>query len=160
MEEILEQIKVYAGKAKDSAVKLTHKVIGKTNNVVDQTKVKFAISDTQSKMEDIFTKIGGAIYKSHTEGNEAPDLTEVFAKLDELKNELDDLKGQLCRLKDTKQCPYCNTFNDKKNEYCAKCGKKLDGIETEEPVTETEETKAEEEDVFTVEISDVEDDAE
>ncbi|MBQ2670049.1 MAG: hypothetical protein IJG06_04755, partial [Clostridia bacterium] len=122
-----------------------------TNNVVDQTKVKFAISDTQSKMEDIFTKVGGALYKSHTEGTDAPDFTEIFAKLDELKNELDDIKEQLCRLKDTTQCPDCSTFNDKNNEYCSKCGRKFDDVDGEKP-------EAEDDGTFTVEVDETEGD--
>lgn len=152
MEEFIEQIKEQAVKVKDGAVKLTHKVIGKTGNVVDQTKVKFAISDTKSKMEDIFTKIGGALYKSHVNGDDAPDFAETFAKLDELKNELDDLKDQLCRLKDTKQCPSCSTYNDKNNEFCAKCGRKFE----EQDEVEEEEAEADEEAVFTVEVSETE----
>ncbi|MBQ6529564.1 MAG: hypothetical protein IJP94_08380 [Clostridia bacterium] len=144
MEELFEQLKEQAAKMKDGAIRFTQKVIGKTNNVVDQTKVKLAISDTESKMEEIFTKIGGSVYKSHTDGTKVPDFTEVFAKLDELKNELDDLKEQLCRLQDTKQCPKCNTYNDQKNEYCAKCGNKFGDVSGEE-------TKTNDDDTFTVE---------
>ena len=136
MEELFEQLKEQAAKMKDGAIRFTQKVIGKTNNVVDQTKVKLAISDTESKMEEIFTKIGGSVYKSHTDGTTAPDFAGVFAKLDELKNELDDLKEQLC--------PKCNTYNDQKNEYCAKCGNKFGDVSGEE-------TKTNADDTFTVE---------
>lgn len=125
MEEILEKIKVHAGKVKDGAVKLTHKVIGKTNNVVDQTKVKFAISDTQNKINELFAEVGREIYACHTNGSDSPDFSDTFAKLGDLHNEVEDLCEQLSRLKNTKQCPACNTYNDKNNEYCAKCGEKL-----------------------------------
>ena len=125
MEEILEKIKVHAGKAKDGAVKLTRKVIGKTNNVVDQTKVKFAISDTQNKINELFSEIGREIYTCHANGTDVPDFGETFAKLGDLHSEVEDLCEQLSCLKNTKQCPSCNTYNDKNNEYCAKCGEKL-----------------------------------
>ena len=161
MEEIWEQIKEQAVKVKDSAVQLTQKFIGKTNNVVDQTKIKFAMSDTQSKMEDIFTKIGSAVYKSHTDGVEAPEFTEIFAKLDDLKHEYEDLKEQLCRLQDTKQCPKCNTYNNNENDYCSKCGYRFDETVKAETAqaTETVETvetfdDSAKEEVFTVEKND------
>ena len=54
MEEMFDRIKEHAYKAKDGAVKLTKTVIGKTNNVVSQTKVKFAISETEDKIKEIY----------------------------------------------------------------------------------------------------------
>ena len=47
MEEVFDKIKEHANKAKDSAVQVTKTVIEKTNNIVNQTKLKFSISETK-----------------------------------------------------------------------------------------------------------------
>ena len=136
MNDVMETIKEQAVKLKDGAVKLTHKVIGKTNNVVDQTKVKFAISDINGKIQDVYAKMGEALYKSHTDGTAAPDFTEEFEKLSGMHGEVADLNAQLNELKETKQCASCGTYNDKDNGYCSKCGAPLGDAVEEEPVTE------------------------
>ena len=57
MEEVFDKIKEHANKAKDSAVQVTKTVIEKTNNIVNQTKLKFSISETKSKIKDIYTAV-------------------------------------------------------------------------------------------------------
>ena len=49
MEEVFDKIKERANKAKDSAVQVTKTVIEKTNNIVNQTKLKFSISETRKQ---------------------------------------------------------------------------------------------------------------
>ena len=49
MEEVFDKIKEHASKAKDSAVQVTKTVIEKTNNIVNQTKLKFSISDAMTE---------------------------------------------------------------------------------------------------------------
>ena len=56
MEEVFDKIKEHANKAKDSAVQVTKQSL-KTNNIVNQTKLKFSISETKSKIKDIYTEI-------------------------------------------------------------------------------------------------------
>ena len=51
MEEVFDKIKVQANRAKDEAKKWTKTVIDKTNNVVNQTKLKFAINETEDKIK-------------------------------------------------------------------------------------------------------------
>ena len=65
MEEVFDKIKEHANKAKDSAVQVTKTVIEKTNNIVNQTKLKFSISETKSKIKDIYTEIGKSVYETY-----------------------------------------------------------------------------------------------
>ena len=64
MEEVFDKINEPANKAKDSAVQVTKTVIEKTNNIVNQTKLKFSISETKSKIKDIYTEIGKSVYEN------------------------------------------------------------------------------------------------
>ena len=56
MEEVFDKIKEHANKAKDSAVQVTKTVIEKTNNIVNQTKLKFSISERKAKLRTSIPK--------------------------------------------------------------------------------------------------------
>lgn len=127
MEEMFDRIKEHAYKAKDGAVKLTKTVIGKTNNVVSQTKVKFAISETEDKIKEIYGEMGKAAYERYKEsGNCCDGVAEKCGKIDALMEELTELKEQLAELKETVKCPNCGGYNHAEDAYCSKCGEKLD----------------------------------
>ena len=48
MEEVFDKIKEHANKAKDSAVQVTKTVIEKTNNIVNQAKLRTSIPKSVS----------------------------------------------------------------------------------------------------------------
>lgn len=126
MEEMFDKLKEHAYKAKDGAVKITKTVIEKTNNVVNQTKLNFAIGETQGKIKDIYTEIGKAIYDKYTGTGEIEEaLAEKMGKIDALNEELMELKENLAELKETVKCPECNAYNHHDDAYCSKCGAKL-----------------------------------
>ncbi len=127
MEEVFDKLKEHASKAKDGALKLTKTVIGKTNNVVSQTKLKFAISETEDKIKEIYSEIGKSIYDSYkTDGNTDGKLSEKCRKIDALMLEAAELKEQLAELKETVKCSDCGAYNHSEDVYCSKCGKKLE----------------------------------
>lgn len=126
MEEMFDKIKVHAEKAKDGAVKITKTVIDKTNNVVNQTKIKFAISEIRGKIKDIYTEIGKTVYENYIEtGDAAENITEKCVKIDALNEEMTELKERLAELKETVRCPVCDSYNHTDDVYCSKCGEKL-----------------------------------
>lgn len=138
MEEMFDKIKEQAYKAKDGAVKLTKTVIGKTNNVVNQTKVKFAISETEDKIKEIYCEMGKTAYERYKDsGNCCESVAEKCGKIDALMDELSDLKEQLAELKETVKCPNCGGYNHTDDAYCSKCGEKL---QVEVDVDEDEQT--------------------
>ncbi len=127
MEEVLDKIKTQAGKAKDGAVKITKTVIDKTNNVVNQTKLRFALGETNNKITDVYAEIGKDIYKAYRSGMDlASDETQAKCeKIDSLREELAELKAQLAELRDCVECPRCGEYNNTEHKYCSKCGEKL-----------------------------------
>lgn len=126
MEEMFDKIKEQAYKAKDGAVKLTKTVIGKTNNVVSQTKVKFAIGETEDKIKEIYCEMGKTAYERYKDsGNCCDGVAEKCSKIDVLMDELNELKEQLAELKETVKCPNCGGYNHTEDAYCSKCGGKL-----------------------------------
>ena len=110
MEEVFDKIKEHANKAKDSAVQVTKTVIEKTNNIVNQTKLKFSISETKSKIKDIYTEIGKSVYENYkSTGEVIDDMEEKFAKIDAMTEDV--YKRQV----------YNNVRNLRNRTYAYKC---------------------------------------
>lgn len=127
MDEVFDKIKEQAYKAKDGAVKLTKTVIDKTNNVVNQTKLRFAISETKEKIEDVYTEIGKTVYEKYQNDGEICDcVIEKCGKIDALSDELAELKENLAELKENVKCSECGSYNHSDDVYCSKCGTKLE----------------------------------
>jgi len=130
MEEMFDKLKAQASKLKDSAVKITKTVVDKTNNVASQTKIKFAISETQDKIKDIYAEMGKTVYDKYKSGDDVCDcMTEKCAKIDSLFEEVAELNKQLAELKETVKCPQCDAYNNSDDAYCSKCGSKMENTE-------------------------------
>ena len=126
MEEVFDKIKEHASKAKDSAVQVTKTVIEKTNNIVNQTKLKFSISETESKIKDIYTEIGKSVYENYkSTGEVIDDMEEKFGKIDAMAEEVNELKENV-------KCPKCGAYNHSDDVYCSKCGERIYNVNSDD----------------------------
>lgn len=133
MEEVFDKIKEHANKDKDSAVQVTKTVIEKINNIVNQTKLKFSISETKSKIKDIYTEIGKSVYENYkSTGEVIDDMEEKFAKIDAMTEEVNELKEQLYQLKENVKCPKCGAYNHSDDVYCSKCGERIYNVNSDD----------------------------
>ena len=131
MDEFFDRIKVQASRAKDEAKKITKQVVNKPNSLLGQTKVSFAISEAESKIDDIYKEIGKNIFDNYKNGEEfsAP-INESCEKIIALMAEVTSLQETLAELKVNVRCE-CGELNPKTSTYCSKCGQKLNGAEFE-----------------------------
>lgn len=126
MDEMFDKIKEQANKAKDSAIKITKNVIDKTNNVINQTKINFAISEAEGKVNDIYKEIGKAVYEKYKDTGEIFNgMEEKCGKLDAILEEIQELKEHLSELKETVKCNSCGSYNHVDDLFCSKCGESL-----------------------------------
>lgn len=157
MDDFFDKVRKHADKAKDEAEKLTRRMMDKTNNVITQTKLNFAINETEGKIKEIYAQMGERVYDKHTGGADVyEELEEYCEKIDELFEEVRALREKLAEVKDTVTCPSCGEQNPKTSSYCGKCGSSLTKAEKAkeygtvyaeaEPVKpeETDETEGEE----------------
>jgi len=114
-------------------VQVTKTVIEKTNNIVNQTKLKFSISETKSKIKDIYTEIGKSVYENYkSTGEVIDDMEEKFAKIDAMTEEVNELKEQLYQLKENVKCPKCGAYNHSDDVYCSKCGERIYNVNSDD----------------------------
>ena len=131
MDKLFDNIKKGVSIAVNEAEKLTKVVTAKTTNIVDTTKLNFALSDTESKINKLYAKIGEMVYTKHTQGTEFDgEIGSICAEIDAFKEEASNIKEQIASLKNTTACPKCGQFNDRSNDYCSKCGEKMSADET------------------------------
>ena len=135
MDKFLDTIKKGLSIAVTEAGKLTKTVAGKTTNIVDVTKLNFALNETGRKISALYEKIGETVYSKYTEGElNCTEFDEILKEIDSFKAEQENIKAQIAELKNAITCPECGTSNDKDNEFCSKCGAKL--TEEDEEVQE------------------------
>ncbi len=114
-EDFLTKARDLAGAAKD-----------KTGEIVDKTKIKMAISDTQKKLSATFEGIGRLLYDAETSGEDITSLkADAFDTVKELQNELTALQNKLYDLDGVLRCKECDTPNENDASFCKKCGKPL-----------------------------------
>lgn len=101
--------------------------VNKSNELVEATKLKFAISDAEGEIKKLYEKMGKGIYDSFKSGEEpSEDLKDTCAQIDKLYESLDELKAKLREYKNVKLCANCGAEMDADSAFCSKCGEKAD----------------------------------
>lgn len=126
MDNFIENLKKGMKTAKSEAGRLTKTLAGKTGSIVDSTKIAIAKNGTESKINELYAKIGKIVYDKHSHGKEiGGEIGELCIHLDKFVSELNDLNEQLAELKNTVTCPSCGSDNCKESTFCSDCGARL-----------------------------------
>ena len=115
-------------------------VEGKTKKIAESAKLSYKVSEEKRALELLFTALGKACYKAESENGESAyadscaEISEKIAKIEEMKAQIRAVKGVVI-------CDNCGAEVSIENDYCGKCGSKLNKptpVEepVEEPVTE------------------------
>ncbi len=144
MEDLFEKLKSGAAEFKRGAKKVTKQVVRKTNDAVSQTKLSFAINETENKISEIYEEMGRGVYRDYLKNGETSEsMKECCAQVDKLLAEVDDLKEKVAELKQSVKCPGCGEYNKNGSLYCSKCGTGLTKNEDAEETVEADETEEE-----------------
>ena len=113
------------------------KVIKKSGELVELSKVKFQIANTKSEIGANFKELGELVY--HAQKSEVQPDTQIIegtiSKIDELYTRLEVLIAENSSLKNEKLCPSCEKSNPKGAQFCLGCGYKFAAPEAEENET-------------------------
>ena len=114
-DDILSKAREIAGSVKD-----------KTGEIVDKTKVKFAINDLEKKLAATFEGIGRLVYDAELAGEDIAELkADAFDTVKELQDELASLQAKLYDMDGISCCAACGAPNETDATFCKKCGKPL-----------------------------------
>ncbi|MCI5751098.1 MAG: zinc ribbon domain-containing protein [Oscillospiraceae bacterium] len=122
----------------------TGKAIGdKTKQVSETTQLSYKISVAEKEKETLFAVLGKSVY----EEAKADSLSPFFGKCEEIsakQDEIDEMKKKLDIIKGVIICSNCGAECDKDNDFCGKCGSKLEKP-IDPPIAAETETAAPEE---------------
>lgn len=115
----------------------------KTKQGSDIVKANIKISSEERALNDVYLEIGKTYYEKNAENPCCDTMKELFGMVAEKKASIAALKQQIRTIKGVSVCEACGAENPVENEFCGKCGAK---IEKPAPAEETpaEETPAEE----------------
>ena len=103
---------------------LANKAGKKTGDFTKEAKIKMKMSDNKSKIEDLYKKIGKAIYQEHIDIEESKkeEIADCCIKIDELSKEIENYQDEIRKLKNKRVCEKCFTEIDMNVKYCPNCG--------------------------------------
>ncbi len=101
----------------------THKVVKKSNQLVDVTKLSYAISTEEGELKKKYERIGRMVYDAKNGDCELSD--EINTLCDDIALSLEkikDLKTQMQVIKNKKPCPHCGHEMPADAQFCSACG--------------------------------------
>lgn len=117
----------YVENAKKAVTSATKKVVKKSGEIYEATKISLKISALKSDIDEKYCEIGKAAYKSYKGEEISSELAEkTFAEIDEINEKINELSAKLSEIKDVNICPSCGAEISKSSAFCAKCGEKID----------------------------------
>ena len=117
----------YVETAKKVVTSATKKVVKKSAEIYETTKVSLKISALKSKIDEKYCEIGKIAYKGYKGESVSPDAADkLFAEIDGINENISELSSKLSEMKDVKVCPSCGAEISKTSTFCAECGEKID----------------------------------
>lgn len=106
-------------------------VVQKSNDVVEITKLKMAISSAEAEAEELIADVGRLVYDAYKSGEGNPELVEEKCEqIEALKKDIEEKRNLFAKLRNLKRCNECEYENEAEAVYCCKCGSKLPEVET------------------------------
>lgn len=106
-------------------------VVQKSNDVVEITKLKMAISNAEAEAEELIADVGRLVYEAYKSGEGNPELVEEKCEqIEALKKDIEEKRNLFAKLRNLKRCNECEYENEAEAVYCCKCGSKLPEVET------------------------------
>ncbi len=113
-------------KLKETVAGATKTAVDKSNEIVEVTKIKFAIRDMENETEKLLREIGEAVYNSVKSGNDPSEIIEAHCKeIDTKYEEITALREKLRAYKNIKLCSGCGCEVAEDSVFCSKCGEKM-----------------------------------
>jgi hypothetical protein len=113
---------IFAGEAES----LARGAISKSSDIVDRTKLNFAIKEIENKLNDAYVFIGKYVYEQSKSGAEfTGEVQEKCELINECLNEINELKKEIAISKNAVLCERCGNYVSANSKFCPECGEKI-----------------------------------
>lgn len=129
MKKINEISKVVGKTASDTY----NTVADKSGKMIEDTKLKIAISEKQEEISKVYEEMGKAVYDAYKSGEDVGKaFTKDSKKVDKIMSEIDDMNAKILLNKGLRVCPECGEVVSVEGQFCTKCGKKMKSVKIKE----------------------------
>lgn len=111
-----------------AAVKDTANTAGKkAGEIANKTKIRFALANLQSDLDELYEKLGKLHYDAVVSGiSNGTKESAIITKIDSIKADMEILKAEVGTFpKKGKPCPECGKTIPNSAAFCPYCGKEI-----------------------------------
>lgn len=120
--DFMKKVNELTEKVGEFAVDTYKTVSKKSNNLVQETKVKLIINEREDEIEGLYKEIGKNVYRLFQKGENVEDFTATCKMIQTLEEEKIELQDTILELKDLRRCNNCNDSVPKDTQFCPSCG--------------------------------------
>ena len=114
-------------KLKEKVAGATKTAVGKSNEIVEATKLKISINGAENEAEKLLLEIGEAVYNATKSGADPSAIIEANCEALTAKyEEIAVMREKLREYKNIKVCPSCGCEIPSDSAFCNKCGTKAE----------------------------------
>lgn len=114
---------VWMSDLKDKITTTASAAVRKSGELVEITRIKFAIMDTEGEIKKLLRDIGTIVYEARKNNTEIDDsINDKCEQIDELYEEIEEAQERLIELRSLQVCPDCGKKVKISCEYCPSCG--------------------------------------
>lgn len=139
--DFMKKINEISKKVGDGVADTYKTVADKSGKLLEEAKVRIAISDKEASIEQSYIAMGRTVYEVYTKGE---DVGKAFTKecklVDKLTEEIEDMNKRILYNKKLRKCDNCFSIISLDSTYCENCGEKQKTIKLKN-IEEKEDTK-------------------
>ena len=109
---------------RDMVSQAGHSTVQKAKDLSDTAKLNGVISESKSKINELYKKIGYQVYCGY-EQNPIPEIAELVEEVSTLHTRINDSELKIKAINAEKSCPQCGNRVNKSMAFCSGCGYKL-----------------------------------
>ncbi|MBR5227877.1 MAG: zinc ribbon domain-containing protein [Clostridia bacterium] len=129
--EFSDKVKDVSKKVGDVAEKTYKTVADKSNQLIQNTKLKIKISDIEQEIEIMYSDFGKRIYEKFKAGEEVDGFEKECKKITKMYKEIEELDAKSLNLRGLRKCSNCMQAIEVEAKYCPSCGEKQKKIKEE-----------------------------
>lgn len=146
--EFMKKIEEISKIVGNTASNTYNTVADKSGKLIEETKLKLAISDKEANTDEIYQEMGKTVYDMYKNGE---DVGKVFTKeckrIDKNNSEIDEMNTRILYNKGLRVCSTCGEMITITSTFCMNCGEKQKQVKIKEDKKNTKKEVVEEDKV-------------
>lgn len=131
--DFMKKVEEISKKVGDTASKSYNTVADKSGKLIEETKLKIAISDKEADIEEIYEQMGQLVYQAYKDGEDVgKEFTKHSKKIDKINDEIDEMHKKIMFNKNLRKCDECGEVISVDSKFCTNCGVKQKPVKIKE----------------------------